>query len=68
MQKIISAVLLIGGLILFYLGWQEYQSVNSEIEEFFTGSPDGGTMWKLIGGAAAAVAGWVGLSRGKIIK
>lgn len=68
MQKIISAALLIGGLILLYFGWQEYQSVSSEVQEFFTGSPDSATMWKLIGGAVAAVAGLVGLSRGKVIK
>lgn len=68
MQKIISAALLVGGLILLYFGWQEYQSVGSEVQEFFTGSPDRATMWKLIGGAVAAVAGLVGLSREKVIK
>ncbi len=63
MRKMISAGLLIGGLILLYFGYQEYQSVSSEIEEFFTGSPDSRTMWMMIGGAVASIAGLVGLLR-----
>jgi hypothetical protein len=60
-KKMISAGLLVGGLILLYFGYQEYQSLSSEVEEFFTGSPDSRTMWMMIGGAVAAVAGLVGL-------
>lgn len=59
----IAAGLLVGGLILLYFGYQEYQSVTSEVEEFFTGSPDSNAMWMLIGGAVASVAGLVGLLR-----
>lgn len=61
MKKMISAGLLIGGLILLYFGYQEYQSVSSEVNEFFTGSPDNQALWMLIGGAVAATAGLVGL-------
>ncbi len=57
----ISAALLIAGLILLYFGYQEYQSVSSEIEEFVTGSPDSSALWMMIGGGAAAAAGLVGL-------
>lgn len=63
MKKMISAGLLIGGLILIYFGYQEYQSFSSEVNEFFTGSPDNQALWMLIGGAAAAIAGLVGLLR-----
>jgi len=63
MRKMISAALLVGGLILLYFGYQEYSSLSSEVEEFVTGSPDSGAMWMMIGGAAAAVAGIVGLIR-----
>ena len=63
MKKMISAGLLVGGLILLYFGYQEYQSFSSEVEEFFTGSPDSGAMWMMIGGAVASVAGIVGLTR-----
>jgi len=61
MKKMISAGLLVGGLILIYFGYQEYQSISSEINEFLTGSPDSQTLWMLIGGAVAATAGLVGL-------
>jgi hypothetical protein len=60
-KKMISAALLIAGLLLLYFGYQEYQSVSSEVEEFFTGSPNSGTLWMLIGGGAATAAGLVGL-------
>jgi hypothetical protein len=63
MRKMISAGLLVGGLILLYFGFQEYQSVGSEVEEFFTGSPSSRTMWMIIGGAVASIAGLVGLLR-----
>lgn len=61
MKKMISAGLLIGGLILIYFGYQEYPSFSSEVNEFFTGSPDNQALWMLIGGAVAATAGLVGL-------
>lgn len=59
----ISAGLLVGGLILLYFGYQEYQSLSSEVEELFTGSPDSKALWMMIGGAAAAIAGIVGLAK-----
>lgn len=65
MKKAIFAAILVGGLILFYFGYQEYQSFSSEVEEFITGSPDDNSMWMMIGGAAAAVGGIVGLARSK---
>jgi drug/metabolite transporter (DMT)-like permease len=61
MKKMISAALIIAGILLLYFGYQEYQSLSSEVEEFITGSPDSGAMWMLIGGAAATIAGLVGL-------
>ncbi len=61
MKKMISAGLLVGGLILLYFGYQEYQSIGSEIEEALTGSPNSSVMWMLIGGAVATIAGLVGL-------
>lgn len=61
MKKAISAALLVGGLLLLYFGYQEYQSFASEVDEFFTGSPSDNSMYLLIGGAVASVAGLVGL-------
>lgn len=63
MKKAISAGLFITGLLLLYFGYQEYQSIGSEVEEFFTGSPNSRAMWMLIGGAVASVVGLVGLLR-----
>ena len=61
MRQMISIALLVGGLLLLYFGYQEQQSIASEVEEFITGSPESGAMWMMIGGAVAAVAGLVGL-------
>ncbi len=61
MKKMISAALIVAGILLLYFGYQEYQSLSSEVEEFFTGSPDSSAMWMMIGGAAALAAGLAGL-------
>ncbi len=63
MKKAISAAFLVGGLILLYFGYQESQSLASEVDEFFTGSPTESATWMMIGGAVAAVFGLVGLIR-----
>jgi len=65
MRKAIFAALIVGGVILFYFGYQESQSFGSEVEEFFTGSPSDSAMWMMIGGAAATIGGIVGLTRSK---
>jgi len=63
MRKAISAALLIGGLLLIFFGYQESQSLASEVDEFITGSPTDSAMWMMIGGAVVAVFGLVGLLR-----
>ncbi len=63
MKKAISAALLIGGLLLLWFGFQESQSIASEVEEFVSGSPSDRALWMIIGGAVAAVIGLVGLLR-----
>jgi hypothetical protein len=61
MKKMISAAFIVAGILLLYFGYQEYQSLSSEVEEFFTGSPNSNAMWMMIGGAAAIAAGIAGL-------
>lgn len=56
-NKLIGLVLLVVGLILLYFGWQASQSVGDQVAEAFTGRFTDETLWFLIGGAAAAVAG-----------
>lgn len=55
--KIIGVVLLVVGVLLLFFGWQSSESVGDQITETFTGRFTDETMWYLIGGAAAVVAG-----------
>lgn len=64
MNKPISLALLIGGIILLIYGVNASDSIGSDFSRFFTGSPTDKTMWLLIGGAVATVAGAIGLFRG----
>ena len=63
MNKTISLVVLAGGIILLMLGINAYNSTNSDISRFFTGSATDKSMWLLLGGVAATVLGLVGFSR-----
>lgn len=56
-QQLVGLVLLVVGLILLYFGWQSSQSIGDQVSETVTGRFTDETMWFLIGGAAAAVAG-----------
>lgn len=56
-QKIVGVVLLVVGVILLYFGWQSSQSLGDQVSEAVTGRFTDNTMWFLIGGAAAVVAG-----------
>lgn len=55
----LGAALFVGGLVLVYFGYQESNALASEVTEVFTGSPSDGAMWKMVGGAVAAVLGGV---------
>lgn len=65
MKKTLSAGLLIGGILLLYFGYNEYQSFQSEVDQFFGGSGSQQGIWMMAGGAAAAIAGVAGLLRSK---
>jgi hypothetical protein len=56
-SKLIGLVLLVVGIGLLYFGYQASQSVGNQLTETLTGRFTDETMWYLIGGAAAAVAG-----------
>ena len=64
MNKIISLVLLVGGIGLIIYGISASDSIGSSFSRFFTGSPTDKAMWLLIGGSVASVVGLVGLLRG----
>lgn len=56
-QKVLGLVLLVIGILLLFFGWQSTESVGEQISETFTGRFSDETMFYLIGGAAALVAG-----------
>lgn len=63
MKKAFSIGLLIAGILLLYFGYDEYNSFQSEVDQFFGGSGSDKAIWMLVGGAAATIAGVVGLLR-----
>ncbi len=64
MDKIISLVLLAGGIALIVFGVQASDSVSSDFSRFFTHSPTEKSIWLLIGGIVLAAAGAGLLMRG----
>ena len=63
MNKALAVGLLAVGILLISLGVNASNSFSSDVSRFFTGSPTDKTVWFLIGGIVAAVAGLVGLAR-----
>ncbi len=64
MNKPLSLALVFAGAILIGYGVLANDSTASGFARFFTGNPTDKTMWLLIGGTAAAAAGFAGLMRG----
>jgi hypothetical protein len=64
MNKPVSLVLLIGGIILIIYGISASDSVGSSFSRIFTGAPTDKTIWLLVGGIAAAIIGLFGVMRG----
>lgn len=64
MNKSISLVLFIVGIILVIYGVSAADSIGSDISRFFTGSPTDKTIWLLIGGVIVAAIGGSGLMLG----
>jgi len=64
MNKPISLALLVGGIVLLVYGVSASDSTASGFSRFFTGNPTDKTMWLLIGGTIATIAGGAGMFRG----
>jgi hypothetical protein len=64
MNKILSLVLLAGGIVLIILGVNASNSIGSDFSRLFTGSPTDKSIWLLVGGIVAAIVGAGGLMRG----
>lgn len=64
MNKPASLALLVIGVILIIYGVAASDSIGSGFSRLFTGAPTDKTIWLLVGGIAAAVAGFFGLMSG----
>lgn len=63
MNRLLSIVLLVAGIILIIYGLSALDSISSSFSRFFTGSPTDKTMWLLIGGVVCAAVGLAGVAR-----
>ena len=66
MNKLISLVILAGGIVLVVFGVSATKSFSSDISRFFTGSPTDKAIWMLVGGIVAIIIGLAGLLRGQL--
>ena len=64
-QGIFGILLLIGGVALFFFGYQASQSVGEQVFETFAGRFTESTTWYLIGGVAIAVLGLILMAMGR---
>lgn len=64
MNRIVSLVLLVGGVVLVVMGISATNSLSSDVSRFFTGSPTDKAIWMLIGGVVAVAVGLAGTLRG----
>lgn len=56
-QRLVGIILLVVGIALLIMGLRGLDSLSSQMSDFFTGSPNDRTIWLLIGGAVATLAG-----------
>lgn len=56
-NTILGLVLVAVGVVLLIFGYNASQSVVDQVSETFTGRFTEGTMWYIIGGIAALIAG-----------
>ena len=62
MNKIIFLLLLVLGIVLLVYGVNASESISSDFSRLFTGKPTDKTVWLLIGGGVATIAGLGGLT------
>ncbi|MBS0195631.1 MAG: DUF3185 family protein [Planctomycetes bacterium] len=52
-QRIIGIILVVVGIVLLVMGIRAFDSFNSQISKFFTGSPTDRAVWLTLGGIVA---------------
>ncbi len=63
MNRGLSVALLVVGVILLVWGFGAYNSVSSDVSNAVTGAPTDRSIWLIVLGAIAAIAGGFGLLR-----
>jgi len=64
--KAVPVLIMITGFLLLWHGNQEFQQFQTEVESYVRARPDNRTVWLLILGAAASIAGVIGLIRDRV--
>jgi multisubunit Na+/H+ antiporter MnhB subunit len=57
MNNIAGLAILALGIVLLIFGFNESHSFSSDVSRTFTGNPTDRSMWLIIGGAVAVIAG-----------
>lgn len=65
MNRTVSLILLVVGVILVIYGINASTSLGSDVSRAVTGSPTDKSMWLLIGGVVLAIIGLIGTLRGR---
>ena len=63
MTRIISLIILAGGLALLVMAVQASQSLSSDFSRLFTNAPTDKSIWLMAGGAVVCAIGIAGLSK-----
>jgi len=57
MNNVVGFAILALGIVLLIFGFNESQSFSSDVSRFFTGNPTDRSMWMIVGGSVAVIAG-----------
>ena len=69
MNSIVSTVLIVVGIVLIVMGVIAMDSFGSDVSRFFTGSPTDKSVWMVIAGVLALIAGGAGFGfRSRTVK
>lgn len=58
-RRVVGIALLVGGVLLLVFGLNAADSFASDMSEMMTGSPTDRSIWMLVSGAIAVVAGGI---------
>ncbi len=65
MNKVLSLVVLVAGVVLLAFGINASESVASSVSEVVSGTPSDKSLWLIVLGAIGVVAGGAGLFVGR---